>query len=293
MLGEYQITILDQIPNANKPKTRFITYPYSISLIVKEIEEEFKYPLILKPDIGERGWGVSKIQNRENLVDYLTSSNVNLIAQEYLNLPLELGVFYYRLPNQDMGTVSSIVVKKNLKVTGNGESTIRELINSNPRARLQARRLESKMNGQMSQIPEEGIEIELEPIGNHCLGTMFVNGNEHITESLTRSIDQLSKKIPGFYFGRFDLRCKSFEALENGEFKVLELNGAGAEPAHIYHPGTPITEAYHQIFKHLDVLYQISYKNKESGISYMSFREGLNEWRKLQAYNKSKKTALA
>ena len=81
--------------------------------------------------------------------------------------------------------------------------------------------------------------------------------------------------------------------MESGDFKVMELNGAGSEPAHIYHPGTPITEAYSQIFKHLKVLYQISQMNKESGIRFMTFGEGLEEWRKLQRYNKMKKTAFA
>ncbi|HOZ87200.1 MAG TPA: hypothetical protein PL029_05545, partial [Bacteroidia bacterium] len=37
--------------------------------------------------------------------------------------------------------------------------------------------------------------------------------------------------------GRYDIRCTSIEDLKKGNnFSILELNGSGAEPAHIYDP---------------------------------------------------------
>ena len=115
----------------------------------------------------------------------------------------------------------------------------------------------------------------IEPIGNHSRGTMFLNDNKMISGNIEKTIDSMSKDITGFYFGRFDLRCKSYEDLEKGEnFKVLELNGAGAEPAHIYGPGITLFGAYQCIVYHLNLLYKISKANHKMGARYYSFKEG-------------------
>jgi hypothetical protein len=70
----------------------------------------------------------------------------------------------------------------------------------------------------------------------------------------------------------------------------MELNGAGAEPAHIYHPGTSIFVAYKAIFKHLDILQKVSTANHRTGIPYMKLSEGYKEWKKLKKYNREKAT---
>ena len=124
-------------------------------------------------------------------------------------------------------------------------------------------------------------------IGNHCRGTTFFSGNHLINEHLISVFDKIALNIDGFYFGRFDIRCESVEELYQGEnFKILELNGAGSEPSHIYHPGFPLSSAYSVIFHHLSVLYRISKMNKQRGIPYMSFREGMKMVKKIRVYKK-------
>jgi hypothetical protein len=52
-------------------------------------------------------------------------------------------------------------------------------------------------------------------------------------------MQQICDAIPGFDFGRIDLRCGDSKALQRGEgLKLLEVNGVTSEPAHVYHPGT-------------------------------------------------------
>jgi len=99
----------------------------------------------------------------------------------------------------------------------------------------------------------------------------------------------VSKKIDGFYFGRFDLRCKSIEALKQGEMKIMELNGAGAEPAHIYHPEASLWNAYKVLFTHWKAMYEISVINHKSGTPYLSFIEGIRVVKNIKKYNKLKK----
>ena len=139
-------------------------------------------------------------------------------------------------------------------------------------------------------MPASSERIELMPIGNHCRGTTFLNANNLINDKLNKVFDELSSKIEGFYFGRFDLRCASETDLYNGNFKVLELNGAGSEPGHIYHPGSNLIDAYKSIFFHLSSLYKISKKNNDRGVKYMTFPEGIAFINRIRSYNKLKKT---
>ncbi len=46
-----------------------------------------------------------------------------------------------------------------------------------------------------------------------------------ITPKLNEVIDKISRQIPGFYVGRYDVKFKSINDIMNGKFKVIELNG--------------------------------------------------------------------
>jgi hypothetical protein len=128
-----------------------------------------------------------------------------------------------------------------------------------------------------------GERLELVSIGNHCLGTKFLNANHLITERLNQSFDRLSKQIEGFYFGRFDLRAASLDDLEQGKVMVLELNGCGAEPAHIYQPGYPLSSAWRVLFRHWSDIYRVNLENHQRGTPYISLREARSIYRHFKA----------
>jgi len=201
---------------------------------------------------------------------------------------LEMGIFYYRMPNEKNGRVTSIVLKEMMTVTGDGQSSVEQLLLKNPRSYITINEIEKTSGDIFNYVPETGENVEVVPIGNHCRGTTFLNGNHLINDKIHSSIDEAAKTYPGFYYGRFDLRCESIEKLEQGKFKILELNGCGAEPSHIYQPGYPIFKAYRELLFHLDLMYKISKVNHEFGIPYMSFMEGLQLIRFLRNYNQNK-----
>jgi hypothetical protein len=55
---------------------------------------------------------------------------------------------------------------------------------------------------------------------------------------------------------------------------ILEFNGAGAEPNHIYDCGMSYYNALKVISQHWDHLYKISRINYKKGINYWSFSAG-------------------
>ncbi|HEY0651595.1 MAG TPA: hypothetical protein VGD65_00660 [Chryseosolibacter sp.] len=283
MFGESKWEILKKIPPLYLPKTIIIERTLSVEAVVDLLANEgFSYPLIFKPDLGERGFMVKRINNPKDISDYLKKIRIRFLAQELVIQPLEFGVFYHRHPSHEKGKVTSIVMKEMLSVTGDGTSTLQELISAKPRAKLQTRKLKEMYAERWNEIIPRNESIELVSIGNHALGTKFLNGNHLITEQLTESFDRISKKIEGFYFGRFDLRCSSLEALQQGNVKIVELNGCGAEPAHIYDPDFKIVDALKVLFRHWRTIFEISRENHKRGVQYVSFAEGRQYYRKFK-----------
>lgn len=285
MLGESKAEIFDLMPPEYIPKYKLI--PIGDTQEALEVAQQMGYPLIAKPDIGERGNLVQKIESSAELSAYLKKCPVPFLLQEYVDYPIELGVFYIRFPGEQSGQISSIVQKDFLHVVGDGTHNVAWLLKRNPRATLLLDTSQPHLKEVLEMVPREGDKVLVEPIGNHCRGTTFLNETSKVDQKLTSAFNQIAERIDGFCFGRFDLRCRSFEELSQlKHFKILELNGAGAEPGHIYHPGFSIWEGYRVIFWHLKVLAQISKANKKRGIDYWSFSAGMKKMKAIRQYNR-------
>jgi len=284
MMGESKSEVLDLVPDEVKPRTFLVKIPATAEAVLQQMTQRgLSFPLIFKPDLGERGWLVQKITSKRDIERYLEIVPINFVMQELVDLPLEFGIFYARYPDKPNGKVTSITMKQFLGVVGDGHSTLRELILSVDRAKLQWDILKDKYHNELDIVLPDGQWKELVSIGNHCLGTTFLNANHLITPKLNDSFDKISRQVRGFYFGRFDLRCASFEDLEAGRVKIVELNGCGAEPAHIYHPGSSFWRGMATLFAHVHSMYRISAINHSMGVPYLSFQEGRAIYRKFKA----------
>lgn len=274
MFGESKYAILRKIPEAFTANTIFIARNTPPAEVFTNMAlAGLRFPVVFKPDLGERGYRVKRIYNETEAKAYIQSFKFDFLVQELVDLPLEFGVFYKRIPSQDSGNVFSIVGKEMLTVTGNGKATLQELIFLKDRAKLQWETIKINHQSQLQEIIPNGKHILLNPIGNHCLGTTFLNSNHLISNLLNTSFDQLAKQINGFYYGRFDLRCASLEDLTNGHVKIMELNGCGAEPAHIYQPGYSFWKAVKEVIDHWKNIYDIAMENKHRGFQFLSFKE--------------------
>lgn len=273
--GESKMDILNQIPSNYLPKTISVKQNSPLLAIENLIQEyQLIFPLIVKPDVGERGFNVEKINNYFELEKYHTSATFDYIIQEFIDYPIELGVLFYRFPNEENGFVTSVTIKEFLSVTGDGLSSIIELMNQNTRARFQILAIKEKLGKDINKVPRANEKVLLEPIGNHCRGTRFINGNHLINEKLHTVFNNITKNMNGFYYGRFDLKVKSTDDLYNGQnIRVMELNGASSEPGHIYDASVGIINAYKDLAFHWNILAKISIQNRKMGIKPVSFTE--------------------
>lgn len=243
--------------------------------------ESLDFPVVLKPDIGERGQGVAVVRSRDEALSFLTECQHSTIAQEYIGGP-EYGVFYYRYPGEEAGRLLSITEKKLPSLVGDGDSTLEALILADPRTLRMASFFLKKWEEHLLDVPDKGERIQLTELGTHCRGAVFLNGQDKLTESVRATFDSLSRGVEGFYFGRYDVRVPDPDQFTNGEgWKVLELNGVSAESTHIYEPGYPLARAYRNLFRQWRIAFEIGTEIRERGTSPPSLIE---VWRTVRAH---------
>lgn len=242
LVGESKWAILSLLPPDCAVASAIIE-PAALSQRIAALEAAcsrlgLDYPIVMKPDVGERGAGVRLVQDRDSARRYLAGESRSVLIQEHHPGPCEAGIFYTRRPGAPRGEVFSLTAKQFPVITGDGESSLHELILRHPRLRLQARTFLARFGDRANEIPATGRVVRLAFAGNHCQGTMFLDGSSLITAELAAAIDRIARAIPGFYFGRFDVRYADEREFKAGRgFAIVELNGVLSESTNIYDPG--------------------------------------------------------
>ena len=231
----------------------------------------WRFPVILKPDVGQRGSGVKLVRTLTEARAYLESESNTVVVQPYHRGPYEAGVFYYRFPGSARGRILSITDKHFPVVVGDGRSTIEDLIWAQPRLRMQARTFIARHGIRLKEVPSSGEHVRLAIAGNHCQGTLFRDGSHLITPALEDRIDSIARAYPGFFIGRFDIRYTDVERFTAGDdLAIVELNGATAESTNIYDPSGSLWAAYRQLFRQWSLVFAIGAANRDRGARILS-----------------------
>ncbi len=290
IIGESKIDILDEIrlrapalvasayliPVAD-PRQRVHFLEHIVS------KNGLSLPLVLKPNTAQRGAGFCKLTRWEDAEIYFAAVRQEVVAQEYVTGPHEAGIFYYRLPGEEQGKIFSITHKEFPVVVGDGRSTLEELILADARAALIATTYLNRFPKERDQVLPAGAAFRLVEAGNHCQGCIFRSGAHLLTPALEQAIDQIARKLPEFFIGRFDIRYSSADELKSGVgFKIIELNGAASEATEIYDPGNSLFDAYRTLYEQWDLVYRIGSRNRSSGVRGSSLLDIAADWLRYQ-----------
>lgn len=197
-------------------------------------EHSLDYPIVLKPDIGERGRGVAIAGGEDDVRRYFDLHAGRTLAQAFVPGD-EFGLFYTRLPDAPKGELFSIARKSPRFVVGDGLHSLEWLILADRICLPVAEKLFVGNAARLDWIPAKGERVRVTQLGTHSLGCRFLVGEDLRTPALESAVDRLCQHS-GLDFGRFDVRAESEEALREGRFRVLEFNGLTGEAAHLYDP---------------------------------------------------------
>lgn len=246
------------------------------------------FPFVAKPDMGCRGVGVRRIRNEAELAAYIAGFPVgrSIVFQELVDHEAEAGVFYVRKPNQARGRIVSVTLKYFPYVYGNGRSTLRELIENDRRAGPLSHIYLPRHKDRLDMVLKPGEPFRIAFAGSHSRGTIFRNGNAYVTEAMTDAFDAIAKDVKEFYFGRFDVRFASIADLQAGRnFRIVEINGAGAEATHIWDRNTTLRQAYGALMEQYAAMWEIGAANARRGYKparlcdlVHAYRDEVNLW---------------
>ncbi|GAC1593140.1 MAG: hypothetical protein NVS3B19_15130 [Ginsengibacter sp.] len=274
--GELKSEMYKQLPFHTYPKTTYIKPSLPFNLVKDKVRlNNFSYPLAVKPDAGMMGFMFRIIRDEQHLRQYHDIMKAEYIIQEMIAYPIEVSVFYYRMPGETCGTITGFLRKELLQVKGDGKRTLNDLIDNYKRATFKVNEIKSKNKVRLAEIIPENETVVLSQALNLSRGGKLVSLAHEIDDKLLKVFDELSIYSKNFYYGRYDIKCNSIEDLKEGKnYYILEFNGAGAEPHHIYGNHNTLLSAYGIVINHWRALYKISGKNHKMGVPYWSFNRG-------------------
>ena len=224
------------------------------------------YPVVLKPDQGQRGRGVAIVRSREACETHMAGHPSGLIVQQYVP-GVEYGIFYARRPGEAQGQIISITEKQLPCLTGDGRHTLEWLILHDRRAVCMASFYLDAHHNRRFDVPDAGETVALAEIGTHCRGAVFRDGARLKTPALEKAIDRISRTFEGFHFGRYDLKVPSEQALREGkDLTILELNGVTSEATHIYDPHHSLFVAYRTLMRQWRLAFDIGAAHRRLGL---------------------------
>lgn len=223
------------------------------------------YPIVLKPDVGQRGAGVRIVRSTAAAADYLTRVNGPVIAQAFAP-GHEFGVFYVRHPGETRGRIFSITEKVLPTLVGDGVRTLETLILSDARAVCMARAYQAANAERLHDVPAAGEAVLLVEVGTHARGAIFRDGNWARTPALEAAMDRVSRTFEGFHIGRYDLRTPSIADFMAGDnFRIVELNGVTAEATDIYDARNSVWTAWRTLCRQWSLAFEIGAAHRARG----------------------------
>jgi hypothetical protein len=276
MDGEPKREMYDLLPSHLYPSTIYVSpelEPYDVITMIEK--KGISYPFIVKPDVGGQGILFRKIDDEDQWLKYHNKVPFDYVLQDLITYPMEVSVFYIRHPKETKGRITGFLHKIPMKVTGDGQSTLSQLIDAHPKAAKRKESLIVQHEAHLIRVLAKGETYQLSFAANHNRGAQFVDLKSEIDERLLAVFDRLSLDLNDFFYGRYDIMCRSVDDLKNGNhFMILEYNGCGAEPNHFYDTGYTLFRAYGEILKHWRFLYQISRYNAKRGVRPWPFLKG-------------------
>ncbi|MBX2889108.1 MAG: hypothetical protein KF829_10720 [Ferruginibacter sp.] len=289
MEGETKEEMYNHLPEGTFPKSVFIEHEFGFDEVMRRIEKAgITFPLVVKPNVGMMGYMFRKVQNWEELEKYHHAINTKYVVQHLVDFPLEVGLFYYRMPDSNHGTISGLLTKTPPYIIGDGVNNIEQLLDKHEGVRFKRDELKRKHSSYLAAILPFGERFFLSDASNRTQGGDLKSIHSEIDERLVAVMDKISIFSNSFFYGRYDIKCKSIEDLKEGKnFYILEFNGSGSGVQQIFGNGYSLFKAVSIIAHHWKMMYRISNFNLKRGIGKWAFMDGMRVLKKAQRNNKA------
>lgn len=244
-------------------------------------EADLSLPIVGKPDIGCRGVGVKLLHNEAEMRAYIADFPVQACIQfqQLSEWEAEAGVFYVRFPGEKQGSISSLTLKYMPFVVGDGSSTLQQLVSRDPRAGEVQHLYAERHRANWQRVLPEGEPYRLVFSASHCRGAVFRDGAQYIDSRLSEALDRIFDDIPGFHYGRLDIKFRDLDALMAGQdFSIIEINGASSESINIWDRNASLGAAFKTLLQQYQTLFKLGDANRRRGHSTPGIKALWQAW---------------
>ena len=240
------------------------------------------FPVVIKPELGCRGVGVKLLQDEAALRACLPSypAGADVLFQQLAPWEAEAGIFYVREPDAEAGVITSLTLKYTPYITGDGRRTLAQLVAADPRAGQLQHLYKARNAERWGQVLAAGERHRLLFSASHCRGAVFRDARGLIGTELSRTLDDIFADIPGFHYGRLDVKFKDIESLRAGrDFAIIEVNGASSESINIWDRNAGFGEALGTLLRQYRTLFRIGAANRRRGHRPPGMAALIRAWR--------------
>lgn len=192
---------------------------------IAEFLDEHGAPLVAKPLFGAHSRGVHKISTPTPDVVLDAAAEEPMILQPYVNAPREYGINVGRIGSRvKIYGLTEVTLRS---VWGDGTHTVAELAADayGPGVATDLQRGD--------WVPPAGRHVPLHVAADVEHGSQFRDITDHVTPELRAACQHAADQID-LRFGRFDVKAASLDALQDGHFHVLEVNGSPSMDLTLY-----------------------------------------------------------
>jgi len=278
MFDDKKSDVYKLVPNKYLPKMALADNQMDVSRIMNT--GTLSYPLVIKPDIGFKGYLVLKVNDEDQLNKALPKyDDKSILIQEFIDYSKEYSILIYRYPRSGNVGVTSFIEKSYPSVRGDGIQTLKQLIESNDNPFLNKEWIKKINMSALDQVLDVNEERRIDHIGNYSRGARFHSLNHKINGDISQWAKHLLDQIEGIDFCRVDLKANSIEDLLAEQFSIIEINGAKSEPLHTYDKRFSYLEIMKDVHRHWMIVRDIVKERLSMSYRLPSFSEGFKSWR--------------
>jgi pimeloyl-ACP methyl ester carboxylesterase/membrane protein DedA with SNARE-associated domain len=289
-VGVPKSTYLRALDDSSAALPRWTVFPAAPSDSRSEAEERatdleawmdkqgLVWPVVLKRDVGGVGRGVLVCRRHSDARRFFRDNLGAVVAQAYV-FGAEFSIWFAREPGVESVRILAISEAQFPTVIGDGKHNLDRLILSDDRALCSARVFLAKHAARLADIPLAGAIIVLSEIAQPCDGAYALDATAELsTPELAAAVDQLSRQVGEFHFGRFTVRCADRADLCLGQnWRILGAAGVKAAGSAIRDPRRTLREAHLQTKRQWEVCFAIGAAHRAAGAKLPKWSDVLRD----------------
>lgn len=286
MVGASKAHLNTKVNPHYRPKDLVFTaksFPETLLPVLKQ--KKLSFPLFIKPVQGERAAGVQFLPSEADLLALELETEREYLLEDAVMTQSEFCISVVRDITTQKFHIFSLTERVIPTVTGDGQHSIAELIQTLPLTEAQKQKVLGALEADfLTTVLPKGLDQVVVRTASISYGTEYVRYDHTLSkaklQAITEQINTVLTAASGFNVGRFDIKADALDDLVSGNFKVVELNGIGGMPTHVYERHLSLIQKQTILDEYFTLLNDLAQQLIQTGKQPMGFWTAIRHLRR-------------